>query len=458
MTCRAANIALVASGKTLTYQEMVLEAHHIAERVVPRSVVLFVASNTEESLLAYVGFIRHGVVPLMVNEGMDSATCSELLNAYQPEYLWCPHDYPYRGTTAWNYGNYRLWKTGHESKTALYDDLALLLSTSGSTGSQKYVRLSYDNLTSNAEAIASYLAIKESNRAITTLPFSYSYGLSIINSHLISGASLVLTEKTLFDREFWDLVRNHEVTTFGGVPYTYSMLKRLRFERMDLPSLRYLTQAGGGLSKELQVEFAEICRAKGMDFIVMYGQTEGTARLSYLPPEYAQTKLGSVGHAIPGGRLFLLDTSGAEIHEAHTAGELLYEGENVSLGYAQGRADLARGDDNNGRLQTGDIACFDEDGFFNIVGRQKRFIKMFGNRVNLDELESLLRAEGTVAACSGADDALCVYVEKGDLAQIQTFVAEKTGLYKRAFTVQSIQEIPRNEAGKILYSELDNHA
>ena len=196
---------------------------------------------------------------------------------------------------------------------------------------------------------------------------------------------------SLIDKAFWVLLKTKEATTFGGVPYVYEMLKKLRFPRMDLPNLKILTQAGGKLSRELSEEFATICEQKGIRFLVMYGQAEAAPRMSYLPSEYAISKAGSIGIAIPGGEFWLVDDNGNVIPDSDTVGELIYKGDNVTMGYAASCEDLCKGDENGGVLKTGDMAKQDADGFYYIVGRKKRFLKLFGNRVNLDEVEQLIK-------------------------------------------------------------------
>ncbi len=257
------------------------------------------------------------------------------------------------------------------------------------------------------------------------------------------------------DKCFWTLFREQEATTFGGVPYIYEMLKKLRFARMDLPSLRYMTQAGGKLSKELAEEFSEICVQKGIRLIVMYGQTEATARMAYLPWEYAQSKAGSIGIVIPGGALQLVDTDGSVIEEPEVAGELVYTGKNVTLGYAQNRFDLIKPDENHGVLYTGDMAKRDADGFYYIVGRKKRFLKLFGSRVNLDEVEGLLRQQGVECACTGVDDHMDIYVtDATQIDRVAAYIREHTSINYSGFQIHAIDAIPRNDAGKILYSAL----
>jgi len=224
----------------------------------------------------------------------------------------------------------------------------LLLTTSGSTGSPKLVRLSAKNLQSNAAAIAEYLGLTREERAITVLPMNYTYGLSVINSHLHSGARILLTNAPVIQKPFWEFFHLQEATSLVGVPYTYAMYHRMGLFKMELPSLRYMTQAGGKLPAAMVKEFAQWARTRGIRFFVMYGQTEATARMSYLPPDRVIEKTASVGVAIPGGRFSILDANNREITQSGVDGELVYRGPNVSLGYAESRADLEKEDENNG--------------------------------------------------------------------------------------------------------------
>jgi acyl-coenzyme A synthetase/AMP-(fatty) acid ligase len=387
-----------------------------------------------------------------------------LLEVYLPEYIFLSEKWkdllPEYFEPVEYFRNHVLYRNTKGVRPELHDDLALLLTTSGSTGSPKLVRLSYRNIQSNAESIAEYLEITAEDRAITTMPMSYTYGLSIINSHLIKGATIITSELSLVERKFWDIVKNLKPTTFGGVPYIYEILKKLRFKQMLLPSLRYITQAGGKLSQELVEEFRDICKEKGIRFIVMYGQTEATARMSYLPYENSFEKSRSIGIAIPGGKFWIENENGEIIETSETKGELVYQGENVSLGYAESPADFVKGDENNGILRTGDIAYRDADGFYYIVGRKKRFIKIFGNRVSLDETESLLQSHfsDTNIACSGIDDKMYIFIVNELLKEnIQKFLTERTGLNTTAFKIVVIQVIPKNESGKTIYTILNRY-
>src|SRR3989339_643755 len=451
----ASNVAvLTEQAESINYQTLLNAADELGSHIEKRGLVFVVCKNSFESVAGYLGFLRAGAALVLVNHTVHDSLFLNLLETYQPEYIYLPSEKVLEKINAQSvrsFRQYQLLKTHYQIDYTLHSDLALLLTTSGSTGSPKLVRQSYKNINSNASSIAQYLHITSTDRPMTTMPMSYTYGLSIINSHLLKGASLILTETTLMDRAFWQLMKTHQATTFGGVPYIYEMLKKLRFERMNLLSLRYITQAGGKLSKELVQEFANICDQKNIKFYVMYGQTEATARLSYLPAEYACTKAGSMGIAIPGGKFWLEDETGKVIEENEVSGELVYQGDNVTMGYAESRFDLAKGDENKGILHTGDLAKRDTDGFYYIVGRKSRFLKMFGNRINLNEIEQLVKDSGYECACAGADDHLKIYVVNAKhLDQMKHGIAELIGIHPSGIEIISINKIPRNETGKVL--------
>lgn len=454
-------LAVIEDGGTeLSYAELAAWGERIARSVGGRCVVFSLCTNTVGSVAGYAAFMDHGVVPVLLNAHLDEALLKDLIEAYRPAFIWTPEERLalFAGMEGvFSCFGYHLMRTGFERTYDLHPDLGLLLTTSGSTGSPKFVRQSYKNVESNARSIVEYLALDSTERPISTLPMNYTYGLSIINSHFFVGATLLMTEKTLMQKEFWSFFKEREATSFGGVPYTYEMLDKLRFYRMQLPSLRYTTQAGGKLAPELHRKMAESAAENGRKFIVMYGQCEATARMGYLPAEDALRKVGSMGVAIPGGKLYITDVNGNEIHEPHVTGELIYEGENVTMGYAERGEELAKGDERGGRLETGDMAQMDEDGYFYIVGRKKRFLKIYGNRVNLDELDRLIKANFDYIDCAtaGVDDHLYIFVTDESLAEdVKNFVVGKTGLNHAAFQTVCIEKIPKNDAGKVLYKDL----
>lgn len=418
-----------------------------------RSLVFILCRNCIGSILGYFACLKKRAIPLLLDAKMDYDMIKNLIDTYEPDYLYYPGEQEelwktYGEVTGFEDYGYCLRKFKSKRNTTCYPELALLLTTSGSTGNPKLVRQSYQNIQSNAVSIAQYLELNRGERPITTLPMNYTYGLSIINSHALCGAAILVTEHGMFETEFWDFFKAQEATSFGGVPFTYEMLKRLHFFEMDLPSLRTMTQAGGKLPKYLQREFANFAIQTGRKFIVMYGQTEATARMTYLPAEDAIRKEGSIGIAIPGGVIEIRD------------GELVYQGKNVTLGYAQKKEDLEKGDERHGILETGDMARKDEEGFFYIVGRKKRFLKILGKRVNLDDVEQILKSKyrDITLACTGTDDQMHIYVEKYisvNTDEIKEYLSEKTGLNPAVFRIMLVGHIPVNESGKVLYGELE---
>lgn len=447
-------------GQKISYARLGELSERTGEKMSARTLAFCLCENSVGSAVGYVSCLERGVVPLLIDRKIDRGLLGHLLELYQPAYLYFPADMKERfsGYPVLSEGyQYVLARTEYPEEIELYEELALLLTTSGSTGSPKLVRQSYKNIQSNAESIATYLELDDSERPVSTLPMNYTYGLSVINSHMQVGAEILLTDSTLMMKAFWDFMKEKKATSIAGVPFTYEILKKVRFFKMDLPDLRYMTQAGGKLSPELHREFAEWAVEHQKKFIVMYGQTEATARMSYLPAERSLEKYGSMGIAIPGGKFSLIDVDGKEFDRAGETGELVYEGDNVTLGYAECREDLAKKDERKGRLETGDMAKVDEDGFYYIVGRKKRFLKIFGNRVNLDEIDRLVkrRFEGIDCASTGVDDKMKTFItDESAVGRVRQYLSETTHLSESAFEVSYVPEIPKNDAGKIIYTKL----
>ncbi len=450
--------AVDESGSSLTYGELVRQANLLGQQLPKRSLVFQLCRNTIGSMLGYVSFLSAGCVPLLLDASMNRDLFLQLVETYQPSYLWIPEDLQkeFKLPSCYEAFGYVLCPTGKDS-CPLHPDLALLLTTSGSTGSPKLVRQTYKNIASNAASIVRYLELDSSERPITTLPMNYTYGLSILQSHLLVGATMLLTTKSIVQSEFWEFFSAQRATSFGGVPFTYEMLKRLKFFTMDLPSLRYLTQAGGKLPVSLHEEFAAFAAEKGFRFYVMYGQTEATARMGYLPYQKAQEKMGSMGIAIPGGRFSLLDAQDHEFSTPGITGELIYYGDNVTMGYATCREDLSKEDEWHGRLVTGDMAKMDEDGYFYITGRKKRFVKLFGNRVNLDECEQLILGQypSLDCACVGVDEKMTAFITDASLCEeVHAFLSRTLSLNRNGFSVRFRDSIPKSSSGKTLYTQL----
>lgn len=451
---------ITENGTIITYNDIDTFSESIKKVIQHRCLVFCLCSNTLGSLCGYLSLIANKVVPVLLDSKINSGFLESLIQLYKPQYVWLPDDRIMdflKEKIVFSGLQYKLVKLEANTIFELHENLALLLTTSGSTGSSKFVRISYENIESNTKSIVGYLSIDENERPITTLPMFYSFGLSVINSHFLAGASILLTSRTMVEKEFWTFLKAQNATSMSGVPYTYKMLDRLQFTKMKLPSLKTFTQAGGRLNNELIREISEFCLHSEKQFFVMYGQTEATARMGYLPPQYSMTKSGSIGKAIPGGAFSLTDENGKEIKENDTIGELVYRGKNVSMGYSSCFGDLEKGDENQGILFTGDLAKRDNENFYYLVGRKRRVIKIFGHRINLDETEQLLENIIEDCACTGYDDKMIIHLTDRDrIPEIKNYLSSKTGINPVVFAFRHWKEIPRNPSGKILYTQLDN--
>ena len=448
------NIACITpSGEQVSYGELQALTARIISNLKPYQLVFSMCSNTIGSVAGYISFVNNDDATLMLDSHIERSAFDALYQTYLPRYVWAPKEFSSpKGAEK----DYILWEI-MSNESPVSDKLSVLLTTSGSTGSPKLVRLSKENLMSNALSIVEYLNITANERPVTGLPMYYSFGLSIINSHVLVGATLLLTPSSYVEREFWQFANDNSFTSFSGVPYTFEIMKKLKLWKIPMPTLRTLTQAGGKLSNELLQFFIEKYEPRGVKFFLMYGQTEATARMSYLDPKYSIIKLGSIGKGIPGGTFSLVDNDGKVIEDANEVGELVYEGANVSLGYAECADDLMKDDENHGCLHTGDLAYRDKDGFYFIIGRKKRFLKLFGNRISLDYVETFLKEKLKECVCVGDDSKLIIYTTDIDYVEndIIDFIVTRTKIVRTVFSVRHINEIPHSESGKILYKKLN---
>lgn len=451
------------TGVTVRYDELAALQDELSDAVGSGELTMMLCENSIGALWGYAALLNGGRPMLLVSAALPEDMRRQIMNTYRPGLIFTPEallsDYPHMREIR-RIDRYALLRTNYASSYPLHPALGQLLTTSGSTGSVKFVRQSWDSVRFNTRVIADYLNIKGTDRTLTSLPMNYTYGLSVISANLLKGAAMIVTRSGVMDEEFWDLFENERVTAFHGVPNTYDMLYRLDIFCDDFPDLRLMTQAGGKLSRELHQYFAQYAKDYGKRFIVMYGQSEATAAISYLPAEKALEKPGSVGIAVPGGEIQLIDGEGKPIETARVPGEVVYRGPNVTLGYASCGDDLGRGDDWHGELRTGDVAEFDEDGCLYITGRIKRCLKMSGHRISLDEIDEKIMNDIHVrCVSSGVDDHLVIFVlSEEDKAAVQAYVGRKLSVVRLSFQVALIDAFPVNEAGKILYGALQEKA
>ena len=453
--------AIDSQGNSLTYGGLRDFAEKAKDMMPGRSLLFLLVENNCGGIAWTIGNICAGNVPLILNAHLDDGLYQSLYELYQPPYVCVPEGmaekFPYE-TVITCYG-YTLMKTGHEA-CPMNDELSHLLPTSGSTGSPKLVRHKYENIEAAALNISTFFELTEKDRPLMVLPLYYTMGLSMVFSHFYVGATVLITNQSMTDRGFWQFIKNERATSFTGVPYSFEVLNLMRFFRMDLPNLKLLTQGGGRMPKELNLRFAEYCRDNDKKWIATYGQSECTARMAWLPAKWAIEKVGSIGIAVPNGELSLIDMDGNTITTPNTEGEMCYRGKNVTMGYARKREDLLLGDERHGFIRTGDLAYFDEDGCYYIVGRMGRFLKLFGMRVGLDECERIIKAkfQGIECACVGTDEKMLVYlIDETYMEQVKEELVSRLKLVATSFQVRIVNEIPKNEAGKILYAKLETN-
>lgn len=422
------NIALSEGSQNVSYRQLAKQCELLAAKFGPTKQLIFLKmSNDIEGVTSYLASLIGQHTVMLLEPDISQNKLDHLISCYRPNYLIAKGE------------------VTHLEPSPLNIDhrLALLLSTSGSTGTAKQVALSFGNIQANADSISRYLPIKSSDRTLSTLPLYYSYGLSVINSHLLMGATIVFSPYSFVNREFWQLFKSAAINSFAAVPHSYAMLLRLRFTQMDLPSLRYFTQAGGKLNKRDCESLAAYADAQNKLFYVMYGQTEATARMAFLAPELASTKPQSIGKAIPQGQFELREDSGDKVEQPHHNAELFYSGPNVMLGYVTDHSQLSQFLERHW-LATGDIAYRDQDNDYFITGRKKRFIKVFGERISLDQVEQILANLNIEAYCCGNDKTLVVAMVQTESNQVdvKSILSAQLKLHSSVIKVIQMDALP----------------
>ncbi len=432
------NVAILTeSGESITYQELAQKADEAGFAGGRRRLALIEADNSLPAVIAYLGALRAGHAVLLLTAGKPEDT-ARLTELYRPELVWTQSS--------------GLTEVTETPVGELHPELKILLSTSGSTGSSKLVRLSATNIDANARSIASYLGLEEQDRAITTLPLAYSYGLSVLHSRLAAGCSIALTNLSVTDPGFRELMARCQPTTIAGVPYTYELL--LASGGIDdLPdSVRLLTQAGGKLVPELVEKVHHSAEQQNAQFFVMYGATEATARMAYVPPDKLSEYPDCIGGPIPGGSFRLVDPETGE--PAEDVGELAYRGPNVMMGYAETREDLARGDEVE-ELATGDLAEEVAPDIYRVTARKSRFLKLFGLRISLAKVEQEASRMGWTVVATGDDRRLVVaYEGSGEARTLATSLAQRFNLPAGRVIASAFEKIPRLANGKPDYQAI----
>ena len=387
------NIAFIDSDKEYTYNNLLSLSSQINKKLIKKKNLIFILSdNSIGSVIGYVAFILNFHVPFVADSNINKHQLYKLIKLYNPDYIWSPTK---KKLSLANFKlfysilGYSLFKKKN-CTVKLNSKLCLLASTSGSTSSPKFVRQSYANVKSNTKSIIKYLRINSKSVTITTMPMSYTFGQSILNTHLACGGKIILCNSSILQKNFWELFNKSNISFLYGVPYTFEILNKLKFFEKNQKALKVIAQAGGKISKYLQKKISKYSKKFQKKFFVMYGQAEATTRIAYLPQKLSGKKLGCIGKSISGGMMYLVDDEGYRINKTNCIGNLAYKGPNVCMGYAYNQSDLKKKNEWNGKLITGDLAIKDKNSFYYIVGRKKRFAKINGLSVNLDDIENFL--------------------------------------------------------------------
>ena len=447
----------------ISYSEILEETIKISKHIDGRSLIIIFSSNTIESIIGYISFCIKKNVVMLVERNINQSNANKLIYNYNPDYIFLPKlshlNFNNNFEIIFNYKNYLLLKSIKKITKILHKELSILLPTSGTTGNSKFVKISNRNILSNTRSIIDYLHINKNHKSITILSMHYSYGMSILNTHLSVGAKIVVTEEKITSKPFWNLLKSSRVTSISGVPFIYETFDKLKIQEMDLPYIKYFTQAGGKLKKNLVIKFANYCIKNDKEFIIMYGQTEASPRMSYLPFKDILRKPDSIGKAINNCRFEIQDNDGNIIKEINKSGQLIFYGDNVSMGYANNFLDLKNGYNNKGILKTGDIATKDQENFYYILGRIDRSVKIAGIRINLDNIEKTLFDFGYEIVCLINENKLIIHIKcKSDFdkmkKKITSIVYSEFNINKNLLLLKKISEFPRNSDGKIIYKNL----
>lgn len=439
------------SGVSLTYASLYSACRYFRNAIPPRSLILFLADRSIQSLTLYYCALSENCVLLPIDSGAKASVVERFLHSYRPRFIWGKTEkiksFQGIGKAAFIKEDYSLCETIYPG-VKLHNDIALLLTTSGSTGSPKTVRISYNNLLENTKAILEALSLEDGAVGPTTLPIQYTYGTAICNMHFAVGGTLLATERTVLDPSFHAFVRENDLTNIQGVPYIHEMLDRIGFYDNLPASLSLVTMGGGQAPQCLQKKMNQILQKHGVRFAALYGQTEGTTMLTKIPDWLEMNEPGCIGVACKGMK--------AEIDP--DTNELVFSGSSVCMGYAEDAEDLQKSDENHGLLRTGDLARMDERGCIYLIGRIKRIIKLAGIRVNLDDVETIA-AElfgGAECACCGRDNDMVVYQSRSnETTREKRLLSNRLRISQALFRIEYINEIPRKENGKVDYPRLE---
>ena len=420
----------------------------LKKKIKKKSLILFVGDNDSISIAHYLAFFRLGHCQIMIENNITDNSLNDINEKFEPEYIFVNK----QRNKINNYkiiksiDGYNLLQSNQKNQSKINKNLALLISTSGSTGKSKFVKITFENILENTISIRKYLNIKKKDIGVSTLPISYSYGISVINMHLLNENNFVCNKSSILEKKFWELLKKYKVTNFSGVPFSFELLDRINFYKFDMHNIRFITQAGGKLHTNIIAKICNHLKKIKINFFVMYGQTEASPRISYIELKDLIKKPDSVGKVIPGGKIIL---------SKKKLGEIIYYGKNIYRGYANKRNDLEKLS-NIKNLKTGDLGFIDKDGFLFIKGRVNREVKIYGRRINLDIIENFINnMQEKKYLCIKKDHNLyIVYINIVDEINIKKKIFKEFKIPGNIIKFKKIDKLPINKNKKISYQKI----
>ena len=447
---------ITENGERIKYKELLNEISKVEKYITnKRSRVFLISENNYEFIISYYALLKKRSIIFLLNSKITHQKLEQLTNIYFPNMIFdCSENLENnikKYSIIQNFRKLKILKAKNNINHKSDKELAQLISTSGSTGSPKFVKQSYENIQINTKDIVKALKLNKNDVTLTTMDPSYSYGLTKINSHIYTGGSIVLNKSTVFEKDFCNKINNFRVTNFGGVPFFFEMLKKLKFHTINLNSIRHISQAGGKLNIEVLKYLAKELKKLKIKFYIMYGQTEAGPRITILDHKHFNKNYESVGKPIGKIKLWIQNKKN-KIKKPNTVGELYCRGKNVMLGYASKLSDL-RKKRLSYEVKTGDLAYIDNKGFVYIKGRSKRIAKPYGIRVDLCELEDFLNKYNYKnCVCVGNDKKINIYSKyENESEKIKDLIFKKLKIKKKIFYFLRIERVPRDANGKILY-------
>ena len=452
-------IALIDDKQSFTYNDVLKKINNLKAYINSKKLNFLICENSVDCFTIYIGLIRTNSKVFLISNKITSDDLNILIKKFKPDNIFKPISFLLKN----KYKNKKLFKNYEVliSKKRSYEKIdnrvSVLISTSGSSGNAKFVALSKKNILSNTRSIVKYLSLKSTDQTITTLDLNYSYGFSILNTHIFTGASIVVTKRSLLEKEFWNIFKTKKITNISGVPSTYHILKRFKLFKNFNNKIRFMTAAGGKLDLETLKYFAKKMYKKDKNFYYMYGQTEASPRMSYIKTKDIFKNPQSIGKPISEGNFYLKDKNKRIIKKPYVRGILNYKGPNIMLGYVINLKDLESFSKINS-LETGDIAYFNKNKFYFLEGRESRYIKVDYVRYNLDDLEKIISKKFKDVKCVGTDNLLKIFINKKlkNNENLEYF-SRLTKIRVNYIKLFYIKKIPLLENGKYDYKYLNEN-